>query len=90
MGHCVPLSYLFALPQSCACPYTEDGTRFYDLKPGSGQTVGKDDQVTVHFDCMYKGIDVVSTRSARLLGGNRTVAEASRCCTPSGVVRLPE
>ena len=33
--------------------------------------------MTVHFDCMYKGIDVVSTRSARLLGGNRTVAEAS-------------
>lgn len=53
----------------------EDGTRFYDLKPGNGQIVGKDDQVTVHFDCMYKGIDVVSTRSARLLGGNRTVAE---------------
>eukprot|EP00891_Asterochloris_glomerata_P000752 jgi/Astpho2/752/Aster-x0033 len=55
----------------------EDGTRFYDLKPGNGQIVGKDDQVTVHFDCMYKGIDVVSTRSARLLGGNRAVAEAS-------------
>ena len=63
--------------KTCASPFAEDGTRFYDLKPGNGQTVGKDDQVTVHFDCMYKGIDVVSTRSARLLGGNRTVAEAS-------------
>lgn len=32
-------------------------------------------RVTVHFDCMYKGIDVVSSRSARLLGGNRTISE---------------
>ena len=77
LGHSVPLSYLLAHSQTCASPFAEDGTRFYDLKPGNGQTVGKDDQVTVHFDCMYKGIDVVSTRSARLLGGNRTVAEAS-------------
>ena len=78
MGHCVPLSCLLAFPQPpCAFPFAEDGTRFYDLKPGNGQIVGKDDQVTVHFDCMYKGIDVVSTRSARLLGGNRAVAEAS-------------
>ena len=29
----------------------------------------------VHFDCMYKGIDVVSSRQARLLGGNRTISE---------------
>lgn len=29
----------------------------------------------VHFDAMYKGIDVASSRSARLLGGNRTLAE---------------
>ena len=31
--------------------------------------------VQVHFDCMYKGIDVVSSRQARLLGGNRTISE---------------
>ena len=31
----------------------------------------------VHFDCMYKGIDVVSSRQARLLGGNRTISEVS-------------
>ena len=31
--------------------------------------------MTVHFDAMFKGIDVVSSRSARLLGGNRTIAE---------------
>lgn len=29
----------------------------------------------VHFDCIYKGIDVVSSRQARLLGGNRTISE---------------
>ena len=32
-------------------------------------------QVTVHFDCYFRGIDAVSTRSARLLGGDRTLAE---------------
>lgn len=31
--------------------------------------------VTVHFDCMYKSLDVVSSRSARLLGANRSIAE---------------
>jgi hypothetical protein len=29
----------------------------------------------VHFDVMYRGVDVVSSRQARLLGGNRTIAE---------------
>lgn len=29
----------------------------------------------VHFDCLYKGLDVASSRAARLLGGNRTVSE---------------
>ena len=36
----------------------------------------------VHFDCLYKGIDVASSRSARLLGGNRTVAEV---CSPLSI-----
>ena len=31
----------------------------------------------VHFDVTYRTLDVVSTRSARLLGGNRSVAEVS-------------
>ena len=31
--------------------------------------------MTVHYDCKYRGIDVVSSRSARMLGGNRSVAE---------------
>ncbi len=29
----------------------------------------------VHYDCVYKGLDVVSSRQARLLGGNRTISE---------------
>jgi hypothetical protein len=29
----------------------------------------------VHYDCLFRGIDAVSSRSARLLGGNRTIAE---------------
>lgn len=29
----------------------------------------------VHFDAMYRGIDAVSSRYARTLGGNRTIAE---------------
>ncbi len=39
----------------------------------------------VHFDCLYKSLDVVSTRAARLLAGNRVVAEVwvdvSSICT---------
>jgi hypothetical protein len=29
----------------------------------------------VHFDCLYRGIDAVSSRYARTLGGNRTIAQ---------------
>lgn len=29
----------------------------------------------MHFDVIYRGLDVVSSRSARLLGANRTIAE---------------
>lgn len=32
----------------------------------------------VHFDCKFRGIDAVSSRYARTLGGNRTVAEVRR------------
>lgn len=31
--------------------------------------------MTVHFDVLYRGLDVASSRSARLLGANRTIAE---------------
>lgn len=31
----------------------------------------------VHFDCIYRGVNVVSSRQARLLGGNRTISEVT-------------
>jgi peptidylprolyl isomerase len=58
-----------------------DGLRYYDAEPGRASSasaaggVQKGDQATVHFDCVYRGIDAVSSRYARTLGGNRTVAE---------------
>lgn len=52
-----------------------DGLPIYELEAGSGRGIQKGDLVTVHFDCKYKTLDVVSTRAARLLSGNRTLAE---------------
>eukprot|EP00884_Botryococcus_braunii_P009076 jgi/Botrbrau1/1816/Bobra.146_1s0014.1 len=54
---------------------TADGLQYYDLSTGDGKEVEEGNKVKVHFDCLYKGIDVASSRAARLLGGNRTVAE---------------
>ncbi|CAL5219327.1 g1138 [Coccomyxa viridis] len=53
----------------------DDGLKYYDQAVGSGEMAEKGKKVKVHFDCMYKGIDVVSSRQARLLGGNRTISE---------------
>ena len=52
-----------------------DGLKYLDLVIGKGKTVTPGSKVTVHFDCMYRGLDVVSSRNARLLGANRTIAE---------------
>ncbi|KAF8055403.1 Abcb6 [Scenedesmus sp. PABB004] len=52
-----------------------DGLRFFDSEPGRGREVKAGDKVVVHFDCKFKGIDAVSSRYARTLGGNRTIAE---------------
>ncbi|KAJ9522571.1 hypothetical protein QJQ45_019639, partial [Haematococcus lacustris] len=51
------------------------GLPVVDLEAGRGQAVKLQDRVVVHYDCIYRGVDVVSSRSARLLGGNRTIAE---------------
>eukprot|EP00983_Pelagomonas_calceolata_P050322 1141918-Pelagomonas_calceolata.AAC.4 len=32
----------------------------------------------VHYDCTFRGIDAVSSRAARLLGGNRIIAEVGK------------
>ena len=52
-----------------------NGLKYYELAEGRGQVAEAGSVVTVHFDCKYRGLDVVSSRSARLLGGNRTLAE---------------
>jgi peptidylprolyl isomerase len=53
-----------------------DSLRYYDVVPGTKSApVAEGDEVTVHFDCIYRKIDAVSTRSARLLGENRVIAE---------------
>lgn len=54
---------------------TANGLRYYDISTGSGKAIAPGANVTVHYDCIFRGIDVVSSRSARLLGGNRTIAE---------------
>jgi peptidylprolyl isomerase len=46
-----------------------------DLSEGKGDLIKMGDSVVVHFDVLYRGIDVASSRSARLLGANRTIAE---------------
>ncbi|MEW5318046.1 MAG: hypothetical protein WDW38_009299 [Sanguina aurantia] len=51
------------------------GLKYFDLQEGQGPVVKAGDRVRVHYDCIYRGIDVVSSRAARLLGGNRTIAE---------------
>ncbi|GBF96750.1 peptidyl-prolyl cis-trans isomerase chloroplastic [Raphidocelis subcapitata] len=56
-------------------PQEASGLRIYDLQQGRGAEIKPGDTVTVHFDCLYRGIDAVSSRYARTLGGNRTVAE---------------
>lgn len=53
----------------------DDQLKIYELDPGYGDPIKPDDVVLLHFDCYFRGIDVVSSRSARLLGGNRTLAE---------------
>ena len=47
----------------------------YDLIQGRGPTAEDGQKATVHYDCLWSGLDVVSSRSARLLGENRTLSE---------------
>lgn len=66
-----------------------NGLKFYDLEEGRGLAVKPGDVVEVHFDCMYKGLDVESTRYARLLGGNRTIAEPFEFVAGQPVTGVP-
>uniref|UniRef100_A0ACD5V955 Uncharacterized protein n=1 Tax=Avena sativa TaxID=4498 RepID=A0ACD5V955_AVESA len=54
---------------------TPDGLKYYDLVEGKGPTAKKGSTVQVHFDCIYRSITVVSSREAKLLAGNRSIAQ---------------
>ncbi|KAI7845682.1 hypothetical protein COHA_000796 [Chlorella ohadii] len=53
----------------------EPRLRYYELTEGSGAVAKDGSRVVVHFECKYRSLTVVSSLSARTLGGNRTVAE---------------
>jgi peptidylprolyl isomerase len=59
-----------------------DGLKYYDLVEGKGPTAEKGSTVQVHFDCIYRGITAVSSREAKLLAGNRSIAQVMRQITP--------
>ncbi|KAG2484903.1 hypothetical protein HYH03_016289 [Edaphochlamys debaryana] len=63
------------IPEEDYVELPANGLRVYDLNEGSGPAIKAGDRIIVHFDCMYRGLDVVSSRSSRLLGGNRTISE---------------
>lgn len=70
------------IPESDYVDSEECGLRIYEVRGGeagasssSSAAVEAGDTVTVHFDVLYRGLDVASSRSARLLGANRTIAE---------------
>lgn len=63
------------IPVEDYAEHEPSGLKVYDLEEGRGKEVKAGDTISVHFDCMYRGIDAVSSRYARTLGGNRTVAE---------------
>ncbi|KAG8076538.1 hypothetical protein GUJ93_ZPchr0006g45197 [Zizania palustris] len=52
-----------------------DGLKYYDLVEGKGATAEKGLTVQVHFDCIYRSITAVSSREAKLLAGNRSIAQ---------------
>eukprot|EP00250_Pteridium_aquilinum_P003601 c13909_g1_i1 orf=334-1098(-) len=52
-----------------------EGLKYYDYVEGKGVVAEKGQTVLVHFDCMYRGIDAVSSRESKILGGNRIIAQ---------------
>ncbi|GMP44433.1 hypothetical protein CsSME_00013366 [Camellia sinensis var. sinensis] len=56
---------------------TPDGLKYYDVVEGKGPAAQKGSTVQVHFDCLYRGVTVVSSRESKLLAGNRSIAQAS-------------
>lgn len=52
-----------------------DGIQFIDSIQGRGNFLEAGVTAVVHFTCRYRGLAAVSSREARTLGGNRTIAE---------------
>ena len=51
------------------------GVQFGDSRVGDGKEIKSGSLATIHFDVKLRGLTVLSTRTARTLGGNRTVSE---------------
>jgi len=68
------------------------GVRFVDTEEGRGREAREGDLLTLHFEAKIGPVIVVSTRQARLLGENRSIAEPLqlRCgAVPPEVARAP-
>lgn len=51
---------------------------------GRGAPAAAGKVLTLHFECRYRGLVALSSREARLLGGNRTLAEPFSFSWPGG------
>jgi len=51
------------------------GVQYGDARVGDGKELKPGALATIHFDVKLRGLTVLSTRTARTLGGNRTVSE---------------
>ena len=52
-----------------------EGVQFFDTREGNGEVLSAGKTALVHYTCRYRGLTAVSSREARTLGGNRTIAE---------------
>eukprot|EP00271_Cylindrocystis_brebissonii_P007483 TRINITY_DN21053_c0_g1_i1.p1 TRINITY_DN21053_c0_g1~~TRINITY_DN21053_c0_g1_i1.p1 ORF type:complete len:302 (-),score=33.16 TRINITY_DN21053_c0_g1_i1:1086-1991(-) len=53
----------------------DNGLKYFDFEEGKGETVEPGTAVSVHFECIYRTLTVVSSRESKLLGGNRIIAQ---------------
>jgi peptidylprolyl isomerase len=51
------------------------GVKYFDLQKGQGDALEAGKTAVLHYTCRYRGLTAVSSREARTLGGNRTIAE---------------
>lgn len=52
-----------------------EGVKYVEISEGKGKPLEVGALATLHFECKYRGLTVLSTREARTLGGNRTISE---------------